>query len=178
MDGGGVQHHQAAQLIACRVASGRFQPLGRLDAHGRGGIAQPQQVGADVSTEIPPEKAVFPAVRENAPQDGGEQLRQQPHGPVFLQKLPNPGPQAHRPGHRNRQRHPGLCPFHSRSGQSLPRPVSAAERMLRAISPVQIHPMTIELPPLAQDYAGEGQKEQCEKSAAGAFCSRLRLYFA
>ena len=70
------------------------------------------------------------------------------------------------------------APFIADPARASPRPVSAAERILRAISPVQIHPMTIALPPLAQDYAVEGQKEQCEKSAAGAFCSRLRLYFA
>ena len=108
-----------------------------------------------------------------------------PMAPFFSKSFPTPDHRHIAPAIETVSVTPDCAPFIAAPARASPRPVSAAERMLRAISPVQIHPMTIALPPLAQDYAGEGQKEQCEKkrsrcilqSAASVLCVIALLLF-
>ena len=54
LDGSGVEHHQQAQLVAGGAVAAAGHPPGRLDPQGRGGVAQPQQVGRHVGGDVPP----------------------------------------------------------------------------------------------------------------------------
>ena len=149
LDGRRVQHDETAHLVRGAGAAGALlHPAHGSDAHGRGRIAKPQQVGRNIGRQVAHGRLVLRRLREQAAEDRPGKPGQRPHAPRALKRLCRPAPKAQRPGKAERQPDRGgrslQCGGRQRAG--LPREHRRAERKQHHSRPDPSHDHRVPLP--------------------------------
>ena len=108
LNGGGVQHHQTAQLITGHAAAALRHSGGGTDAQWCGGVAQPQKIGGDVGAESGQCFAVAAGVGQDAAQQRTKQTGKLFAEAAAVHQRHNAAPQADGPCHGKAQLYRGL----------------------------------------------------------------------
>jgi hypothetical protein len=91
LDGGGVEDNEPAHFIGGQLGLIRAaHSLHGLDAHGSGGVAQTQNIGADIAAEVPAELRILFVPGKMKFKRGPRNRDSRPVRPILSMRLPTP----------------------------------------------------------------------------------------